>query len=439
MKLETTLCTALAMAVAAGAGPVLAQQDNDRDVAASDRAESENLILTERRDELVLDADETLEQLRRENELGAELLDEAYGHAVFDTTKGGLILTGAGGTGVARASDGSDVTFMRLGAAGIGLGAGFESYKLVMLFADEETYSSFVAGQWDGALAAQAAAGSAGAANEEQFLGGVRVFRLTDGGLMAQIDVTALKFWPYDRLNSAVEIEEQIVAAAAGDVPVAIAERAAAQERLAEPASAGATQDARATQTRDVAPSNPERLDELAAEHEDLEIFVEAVKAAGLANALTGATEYTLFAPTNEAFESMSGMTREELLTPENRDELVRLLSAHIVADDLDREMAGNIPEALTIDGGAVRVDVEGEQFTVGNASVVQSDIEDGNLRVHVIDEVLSSPIQVAEADIESTALEDDVDVDTSGETADFEGAEPDGAVEPSGEDDAVE
>ena len=141
MKLEMTLLTALAMAVAIGVGPVRAQQDDSRTENRDD------LILVERRDELILAADEALGQLRREDELGAALLEEAYGHAVFNTTKGGLILTGAGGTGVARSNDGSDVTFMRLGAAGIGLGAGFENYKLIMLFEDEETYSSFVAGQ----------------------------------------------------------------------------------------------------------------------------------------------------------------------------------------------------------------------------------------------------------------------------------------------------
>src|SRR5690606_41191238 len=119
------------------------------------------------------------------------LLRRAYGHAVFDTTKGGLILTGAGGTGVARKSDGSDVTFMRLGAGGIGLGAGFENYQLIMLFEDEDTYTRFVSGQWDGALAAQAAAGSEGVAAEEPVIGGSRVVRPTEGGRMAQIDANA--------------------------------------------------------------------------------------------------------------------------------------------------------------------------------------------------------------------------------------------------------
>src|SRR5690606_26422398 len=102
-----------------------------------------------------------------------------------------------------------------------------------------------------------------------------------------------------------------------------------------------------------------------------------------------------------EAFESMSGLSREELLAPDNREELVRLLRAHIVADDLDRDMAGNIPEAQTIDGGSVSVDVEDGEFTVGDASVVTSDIQRGNLRVHVVDGLLASPLRVAEAPAE--------------------------------------
>lgn len=401
MRLEITLCTALA-ALMLAVGPAQAQDEDRRGEPASAGVEDDDLILAERREELLREADRALEELRRQDERAAELLDDAYGHAVFNTTKGGLILTGVGGTGVARAHDGSNVTFMRLGAAGIGLGGGFENYKLILLFEDEDTYSRFVAGQWDGALSAQASAGTQGASTEEQFIGGIRAFRLTEGGLMAQLDATALRVWPVDRLNRAAEIEERIAAAAGGEVPPAIEESLASAD--AEPddaASADAEPDEGAASAAQAEPSHPEWLDEIAAEHEDLEVFVEAVKAAGLADALTGSTEYTVFAPTNEAFESMSGLSREELLAPENREELVRLLRAHIVADDLDREMAGNIPEALTIDGGSVSVDVEGEEFLVGGRSVVTSDIQRGNLRVHAVDGLLAAPIQVAEAPAE--------------------------------------
>ena len=396
MRLEITLCAALA-ALTLVVGPATAQDDGRRGASASAGAEDDDLILAERREELLREADRAIEELRRQDDQAAALLEDAYGHAVFNTTKGGLLLSGLGGTGVARAHDGTDVTFMRLGAAGVGLGAGFENYKLVLLFADEDTYSRFVAGQWDGALSAQAAAGTQGAATEEQFIGGIRAFRLTEGGLMAQLDATALRVWPVDRLNRAAEIEERIAAASGGDVPPEIEESLASTDESSASTDAEADEDAvPATE-----PSHPEWLDQIAAEHEELEIFVEAVKAAGLADALTGSTEYTVVAPTNEAFESMSGLSREELLAPENREELVRLLRAHIVADDLDREMAGNIPEALTIDGGSVSVDVEGEEFLVGGRSVVTSDIQRGNLRVHAVDGLLAAPIQVAEAPAE--------------------------------------
>src|SRR5690606_26356472 len=113
----------------------------------------------ERREEITRMADAALARLRAEKPSAGALLDRAYGHAVFDTTKGGLIVTGAGGTGVAREAASGDATFMHVGAGGLGVGGGFESYKLVMLFEDAATYESFVAGRWDGSISAQAAAG----------------------------------------------------------------------------------------------------------------------------------------------------------------------------------------------------------------------------------------------------------------------------------------
>lgn len=154
-----------------------------------------------RREEISTMADETIERLRRENRAAAEQLDAAYGHAVFDTTKGGLIVTGAGGTGVARESATGKETFMHVGAAGIGVGVGVENYKLVLLFEDGASYEQFVGGRWDGSISAQAAAGDEGAATEEQFVDGVSVYRLTDSGWIAQVDVSGMRFWPSKELN----------------------------------------------------------------------------------------------------------------------------------------------------------------------------------------------------------------------------------------------
>src|SRR5690606_41503712 len=109
--------------------------------------------------EILQMAEETLAELREQNASAETLYEEAHGYAVFDTTKGGLIVTGAGGTGVAMEKDGGEPIFMHLGQAGIGLGAGLENYRLVLMFEDQETFDRFVSGQWDGSISAQASAG----------------------------------------------------------------------------------------------------------------------------------------------------------------------------------------------------------------------------------------------------------------------------------------
>src|SRR5690606_8581653 len=195
----------------------------------------------ERRDELVQMAEQTLDELREQDESAAALYEEAHGWAVFDTTKGGLIVTGAGGTGGAMAKDGNDPVFMHLGQAGVGLGAGLENYKLVLLLEDEQTYRDFVSGQWDGSISAQAAAGEEGVAAEEQFVDGVKAYRLTDAGLMAQVDVSGIRFWVSEELNGDVQVAEaddtdaeRTLDRAADDAEQAIDETADETEEAAE-------------------------------------------------------------------------------------------------------------------------------------------------------------------------------------------------------------
>jgi lipid-binding SYLF domain-containing protein len=159
--------------------------------------------LAERRQEILDMSKGTIDSLRADNS-AKELIDDAYGHAVFDTTKGGLIVTGAGGTGVAMRKNGSDPVYMHMGAAGVGLGAGIENYKLVVLFENEDVYKRFIDGQWAAGASAQAAAGDEGAAVVGRFHNGVAVYHLTDQGLIAQADVTGVRLWPSDRLNPGV-------------------------------------------------------------------------------------------------------------------------------------------------------------------------------------------------------------------------------------------
>jgi lipid-binding SYLF domain-containing protein len=159
--------------------------------------------LAERRQEILDMAKSTIDGLKRD-ESANDLVDSAYGHAVFDTTKGGFIVTGAGGTGVAMRKNGSNPVYMHLGAGGVGLGAGLENYKLVILFENEGVYERFIDGEWSAGTSAQAAAGREGAAVVGKFNNGVAVYHLTDKGLIAQADVTGVRFWPSDRLNPGV-------------------------------------------------------------------------------------------------------------------------------------------------------------------------------------------------------------------------------------------
>ena len=146
----------------------------------------------------------TIESLRKGDKSAAELIGSAYGQAVFDTTKGGFIVTGAGGTGVATRKNGGDPVYMHLGAGGVGLGAGLENYKLIVLFENEDTYKRFIDGAWTAGASAQAAAGRDGAASVAKFVNGVAVYHVTDKGVIAQADVTGVKFWPSDKLNPGV-------------------------------------------------------------------------------------------------------------------------------------------------------------------------------------------------------------------------------------------
>lgn len=140
-------------------------------------------------------------------------------------------------------------------------------------------------------------------------------------------------------------------------------------------------------------------LDRVVQMHSELGTFVEALETSGLVEELAGDTKYTIFAPTNQAFESMQQDTAE-LLKPENRDQLVSLLRAHIVADDVDPQRARQLPAARTLDGGTVQLSTEADKLMIGGASVVTPNIEvqGANLRIYTIDEVLGEGQQSASA-----------------------------------------
>jgi uncharacterized surface protein with fasciclin (FAS1) repeats len=129
--------------------------------------------------------------------------------------------------------------------------------------------------------------------------------------------------------------------------------------------------------------------------------LVAAVQAAGLVETLQGAGPFTVFAPTNDAFAKLPAGTVETLLKPENKDQLTKILTCHVVAANA---LAADINKMVMDDGGAHKVGtVGGCEFTamakdgmvmiedgMGNvATVTIADVKQSNGVIHVIDTVL--------------------------------------------------
>jgi len=140
---------------------------------------------------------------------------------------------------------------------------------------------------------------------------------------------------------------------------------------------------------------------ENAVNSKDHETLVAAVKAAGLVDTLSGEGPFTVFAPTDDAFAALPAGTVETLLKPENKDQLTKILTCHVVAADA---MSDAIMKMVDDDKGAHPVKtVGGCTFTAmydggtimlkdgkGNvANVTIADVEQSNGVIHVIDKVL--------------------------------------------------
>jgi transforming growth factor-beta-induced protein len=138
-------------------------------------------------------------------------------------------------------------------------------------------------------------------------------------------------------------------------------------------------------------PAPSETIVEVAAGNPSFSTLVTAVKAAGLAETLSGNGPFTVFAPTNEAFAALPKGTLEKLLKPENRDLLKKVLTYHVVPGDL---MAKDLRsgQVTTVAGSAVAIKVQNEKVSVNNADVVKADVDAKNGVIHVIDKVLLPP-----------------------------------------------
>ncbi|MEM9236088.1 MAG: fasciclin domain-containing protein [Verrucomicrobiota bacterium] len=126
----------------------------------------------------------------------------------------------------------------------------------------------------------------------------------------------------------------------------------------------------------------------IAAGNEDFSTLVAAVKAAGLAEALSGEGPFTIFAPTNDAFAKLPEGTVETLLKPENKEKLQNILKYHVVSGKV---MAKDVTagEVKMLSGDKATIKVADGAVSIDKAKVVKTDIVGTNGVIHVIDAVI--------------------------------------------------
>jgi uncharacterized surface protein with fasciclin (FAS1) repeats len=142
----------------------------------------------------------------------------------------------------------------------------------------------------------------------------------------------------------------------------------------------------------DISDTKQYNLIALAKKSPNLSTFVTLIEAAGLTDRLMGVDNYTLFAPTNEAFSSMPKEKLDMLLKPENRSELMKVIQLHVMPNEVastqlsnnDRIKAGT--DKYIIINKSLSNDV-----TIGGATVVRPDIKASNGVIHVVDGIVTS------------------------------------------------
>ena len=140
---------------------------------------------------------------------------------------------------------------------------------------------------------------------------------------------------------------------------------------------------------------------EVAAGNKNFSTLVAAVKAAGLVDVLSGTNEFTVFAPSNDAFNKLPKGTVDSFLMPQNKDALTDLLMYHVVAGEYK---AAAVVKAIKDNGGKFSVNtIKGEKITLmmdganvviqdakgGKSVIIMTDLDASNGVIHAVGSVL--------------------------------------------------
>lgn len=134
-----------------------------------------------------------------------------------------------------------------------------------------------------------------------------------------------------------------------------------------------------------------ENIVALASSTPDLSTLAEAVTAAGLVQTLEGPGPFTVFAPTNQAFDAL-GNQLNTLLEPANKAQLADILTYHVVPGDVQAADLSDGQKLETVQGDKLTVKISNGKVMINDATVTMPDVEASNGVVHVINKVLVPP-----------------------------------------------
>jgi uncharacterized surface protein with fasciclin (FAS1) repeats len=126
----------------------------------------------------------------------------------------------------------------------------------------------------------------------------------------------------------------------------------------------------------------------------DFETLAAALTAGELIETLKSDGPFTVFAPTDEAFANLPEGTVENLLKPENKDQLVAVLTYHVVPGKVDSSAVSSLTTAKTVNGAEIAIEAGSDGVKINDASVTAADIVCSNGIIHVIDAVILPPAE---------------------------------------------
>lgn len=134
---------------------------------------------------------------------------------------------------------------------------------------------------------------------------------------------------------------------------------------------------------------SPKNLVDTAAANGSFHTLGRALDAAGLSHVLKGAGPYTVFAPTDDAFNKLPLGKLENWLKPENKAELISVLKYHVLPGRTSAVEVEKLSEPTMMQGQTAKVRKDGDRLSIGGAKIIERDIASSNGVIHAIDMVI--------------------------------------------------